>query len=136
MKKGINRWCLPPNMPTGDVFRLSKKVGFEGIELNLEEADLAAESRPETMARIGIDASDAAITELRRGAEAEGLELPSLSSGLFWRYPPTSDDPAIREKALRIGEQALRIATLLGANTVLVVPGAVTCRVSPRRNGR
>ncbi|HVC34776.1 MAG TPA: hypothetical protein VNL16_14795, partial [Chloroflexota bacterium] len=100
MKKGINRWCLPPAMATEDVFALASKVGFAGIELNLEEVDPAAPERPETMARIGVDASDATIAELRRQAERAGLELPSLSSGLFWRYPPTSDDAAIREKAL------------------------------------
>ena len=130
MKKGINRWCLPPAMATEDVFALASKVGFAGIELNLEEVDPAAPERPETMARIGVDASDAAIAELRRQAQRAGLELPSLSSGLFWRYPPTSDDAAIREKALVIGERALHLAKLLGANTVLVVPGAVTADVS------
>lgn len=133
MKKGLNRWCLPPTMATAEAFTLASRVGFSGIELNLEEVDPSTGGdRPETMARIGLDASDSAITDLRQQAAAAGLELPSLSSGLFWRYPPTSEDPAVREKALRIGERALQVARLLGANTVLVVPGVVTAEVSYR----
>jgi len=115
------------------VFALASRAGFEGVELNLEEVEAGREEpRPEAMARIGLDASDASIIELRRQAEAVGLELPSLSSGLFWRYSPTSDDPLVRDKALAIGERALRVATLLGANTILVVPGVVTADVSYR----
>jgi len=133
VKKGINRWCLPPSMAAEAVFALASRAGFEGVELNLEEVEAGREEpRPEAMARIGLDASDASIIELRRQAEAVGLELPSLSSGLFWRYSPTSDDPLVRDKALAIGERALRVATLLGANTILVVPGVVTADVSYR----
>jgi L-ribulose-5-phosphate 3-epimerase len=131
VKMGINRWCLPPTMTSPEVFTLASKVGFEGIELNLEEVEPGAQ-RPEALARIGLDAPDAAILDLRRQAEQAGLDLPSLSSGLFWRYPPTSDDAGVREKALAIGERALQVAKLLGANTVLVVPGAVTADVSYR----
>jgi len=118
-------------MTSHEVFTLASKVGFEGIELNLEEVEAGAQ-RPEALARIGLDAPDAAILDLRRQAEQSGLDLPSLSSGLFWRYPPTSDDAGVREKALAIGERALQVAKLLGANTVLVVPGAVTADVSYR----
>ncbi len=133
MKKGINRWCLPPTMETEAVFRLASKVGFAGVELNLEEVEPGNDGpRPETMARIGLDAPDPAVAELRRKAGQVGLELPSLSSGLFWRYPPTSDDRSVREKALAIGERAIHVASLLGANTILVVPGVVTADVSYR----
>lgn len=130
MRKGINRWCLPPTMPAQDVFALSRRVGFDGIELNLEEVEEGATDRPEGMARIGLDATDAAVRQLRQQAAEAGLETPSLSSGLFWRYPPTSPDPKVREKALGIAERALQTASLLGANTVLVVPGVVTSDVS------
>ena len=131
MKKGINRWCLPSEWSTDAVLSLAKSVGFDGIEFNLEEVNPSIDApRPETMGRIGVDAPDEAIRDLRRRAEQIGLETPSVSSGLFWRYPPTSDDPAIREKALAIGERALQVAQLLGANTVLVVPGAVSADVS------
>lgn len=132
MKKGINRWCLPPTMSAGEVFALASRAGFEGIELNLEETEPGATSRPETMARIGLDADDVSIVGLRRQAEQARLDLPSVSSGLFWRYSPTSDDAAVREKALAVGERAIRVATLLGANTILVVPGVVTAEVSYR----
>lgn len=132
MRKGINRWCLPPTMSSDEVFALSKRVGFEGIELNLEEVDGSEPVRPETMARIGLDAPDEAVVRLREQAARVGLETPSLSSGLFWRYPPTSADPGVRDKALGIAERALQVATLLGANTVLVVPGVVTPEVSYR----
>ena len=47
MKKGINRGCVPATMAAADVFALAKQVGFDGIELNLEEADPNA-ARPES----------------------------------------------------------------------------------------
>src|SRR5205085_5253461 len=96
---------------------------------NVEEADPNA-ARPEAFARVGIDAPDAEVAALRQAAEAAGLELPSISGGLFWRYPLTSPEQAVREKSLRTAVRMLEIAKLLGAKVALVVPGVVTADVS------
>ena len=51
--------------------------------------------------------------------------LPSLASGLYWSYPLTASDPAVREKAQDIVRRQLDCAVELGVGAILVVPGAV-----------
>ena len=37
MKKGVNAWIYPSNFGVDEVLSSSKKVGFDGVELNLSE---------------------------------------------------------------------------------------------------
>jgi hexulose-6-phosphate isomerase len=53
------------------------------------------------------------------------VELPSLATGLYWSYSLTSNDSAVRQKARDIALRQLETAAVLGADTILVVPGAV-----------
>jgi sugar phosphate isomerase/epimerase len=48
-----------------------------------------------------------------------------LATGLYWSYTLTSDNEKIREKAKSIVKKQLDAASLLGVDTILVVPGAV-----------
>ena len=63
--------------------------------------------------------------EAFRLAAEGGLEIASVTGGLYWTTSFISDDPAVREKALEIAQAHLRAAAVLGAGTVLVVPGVV-----------
>jgi hexulose-6-phosphate isomerase len=58
-------------------------------------------------------------------AEEVGIELYSLASSLYWEYNYTSGDEMKRNKAKEITKKQLEIASLLGCDTILVVPGAV-----------
>lgn len=62
---------------------------------------------------------------LRALADDEGMILPSLASGLYWGYPLTATDPAVRQKAQDIVRRQLDCAAELGVGAILVVPGAV-----------
>lgn len=114
MKKGINVWSFPGGMDAAQCILLAKKAGFEGIELGLNETG-----------ELSLTCTEKELLQLKGIAEAEGVALPSLATGLYWRYSITSRDPNIRQKGMDIAKKQLEAAALLGADTILLVPGAV-----------
>ena len=114
MKKGINIWSFRGGISPREYISMAKDAGYDGIEFALDETGI-----------ISLDSSDNEIKEIKRIAEGEGLETPSLASGLYWKYPLTSSNEATREKAKDIVKRQLDVAALLGADTILVVPGLV-----------
>lgn len=114
MKKGISIWAFAESS-LENCFRLAKKHGFDGIELAMDET---GELTPETTLEQ--------IQEIRQAAAQYQLELYSLATGLYWKYPLTSGVPAIAERAAYLLKRQIDIAAHLGCNTVLVVPGTVT----------
>lgn len=110
---GINHWALP-GVPVREAAALATRAGFAAIELNLDEAG-----------EVGLGTSEAAARALRAAVEGEGLRIGGLSTGLYWRYSPTADAAAIREKARDIAKRQLALAAALGAGAILVVPGQV-----------
>lgn len=121
MKKSINFWSFV-NKDVYEAMELAKKAGFDGIELALlETGDLTPYSTDEQLARI------------KEKADALGIKIPSLASGLCWGASFTSDDPAERDEAHRIVVSQLRAAKALGADTILVIPGSVATDIAPER---
>ncbi|MGI5851740.1 MAG: sugar phosphate isomerase/epimerase family protein [Caldicoprobacterales bacterium] len=114
MKKGINIWSFRRGLSAREYIQMANDAGYGGIEFGLDETGI-----------VGLDSRDEDIRELKRIAEGEGIETPSLATGLYWRYPFTSSDRDIREKAKSIARRQLDLAALLGADTILVVPGLV-----------
>mgnify|MGYP000855199113 FL=1 len=115
MKKGINIWSFPGGMKMADCMVLAKKAGYDGIELSLDEEG-----------EVSLASSEKDLLVLKRTAEEVGIEVPSIASGLYWTYPATSPDPAIRQKSGDIVKKQLEVAAVFGADSILVVPGAVT----------
>lgn len=113
MKKSISQWSFAkPSLR--ECMELAKDAGFEAIELAMgEEGEITPSS------------SEDEIQALRATADEIGIEISSLATGLFWSYSLTSNDPAIREKAIGIGKRMLEVAHWLGVDAILVVPGAV-----------
>ena len=114
MKKGINMWSFPGGMTIEACMRLAKKAGFDGFEPAFNE------NGP-----ISMESGDAELREYKAMAEDIGIELSSLASGLYWSYPLSSNDPAIRAKSADIVKRQLKAASALGVDCILVVPGAV-----------
>lgn len=114
MKKGINIWSFPGDMNAAACIELAKQAGFDGLELALNETG-----------ELGLDCTEKALLEAKKRAQEAGVDLPSLATGLYWSYPMTSSRPAIRQKGLDIAKKQLEAAAILGADTILVVPGAV-----------
>ena len=118
MKKGINIWSFPAGT-IKDSLTLAKNAGFEGVELALN---------PE--GELSMNSPTSEIVEIKKTADDIGLSLYSLSSGLCWDYRLSDDEPNMREKAKDMIKKQLEFASILGADTILVVPGAVNVSFS------
>ncbi|MBO1514849.1 sugar phosphate isomerase/epimerase family protein [Metabacillus bambusae] len=117
MLKGINQWCYPEGTPLEEVFAYSKEAGFDAIELNLYNSGgigLTMDSTP---------GEAEAITKL---ALSYGLQLRSLSTGLLWQSPLSSVNGDVREQGRKIILKQIELASVMGIDTVLVVPGSVS----------
>ncbi|MDP9379954.1 MAG: sugar phosphate isomerase/epimerase [Chloroflexota bacterium] len=110
---GINQWAIP-GVTVREAARLAARAGFEALEPNIDEEGEVSLSTDERSARA-----------LRAAVEEEGMHIGGLSSNLYWRFPPTSDDPAVRDRAREIATRQLELAAGLGAGAVLIVPGLV-----------
>jgi L-ribulose-5-phosphate 3-epimerase len=114
MKKGINYWSFAEGTSVIKAMELAKDAGFEGIEFCLAATG-----------EISLESKEKELLVIRKEAEEMGLELPSLASWLPWEYSLTSNRPEHRQKAKDIIRKQIDTAAILGANTVLVVPGYV-----------
>ena len=118
MKKGINIWSFPQGT-VKESLTLAKKAGFDGVELALNaEGELSMES------------TESEVKEVKKLADDLGLSLYSLSCGLCWDYRLSDDDKLMRQKAKDMIKKQLDTAKILGADTVLVIPGVVNVEFS------
>jgi L-ribulose-5-phosphate 3-epimerase len=120
MKKGINIWSFKGGMTVSECIKMARDAGYDGIELSLDEEG-----------EVSLDSTEQDILRIKKIAEDEEMEIPSLASGLYWSYPATSSDPKIRQKSMDIVRKQLEIASILGADSILVVPGAVCADFIP-----
>lgn len=113
MKKGISIWAFG-KMPLKTALPIAKAAGFEGVELALAESG-----------ELNLESTREEVLAVKALMEENALELYSVATSLFWQYPLTSSDPVIREKAEKIARKLIEVASWLGCDTVLVVPGTV-----------
>ena len=114
MKKGISIWSFP-KMSLKDSFGLAKKAGFEGVELGLEES----------VGEITLSSTEKDLLEIKKQAQDEGISLYSVASGLYWSYFLNDDEEEVRSKAQDIVKKQLECASVLGCDSILVIPGCV-----------
>lgn len=119
MRIGINAWTFPGNLSITQGFKVAKRGGFDCVELNVAEEGY-----------LTMSSSQKDVERLRESADGMSVELPSISTGLFWKYSLTSNDPAEVEMAKSVVRKMLDIAKWCGADTILVVPGTVTDEVA------
>jgi hexulose-6-phosphate isomerase len=108
MKKGICIGSLPGNLE--EKFKLAKDAGFHGVEINTVDTD--GESK-----------------KLKSIADSVGLEIPSVMNSAHWQYPLSDPDPEVRKKSVEGMMKSLSSASIVGADTVLLVPGVVNEKV-------
>lgn len=114
MKKGINIWSFKEGTPIGECIRLAKQAGFDGIELSLNETG-----------ELGLQTSDKEIRSIQAQLADAGLGIAGLATGLYWSYSMTSSTADVRTKAIDICKKQLEVASALGVDAILVIPGAV-----------
>ena len=119
MKKGINIWSFV-GKSNKEAMKLAKDAGFEGIELALCSDG-----------EISMTSSDEELLSIRAYADELGIKIPSLSSGLCWTDSLTADDPEERQRAFDMVVRQLYCAKMIGAETILVIPGSVSVEFVP-----
>ena len=103
--------------------------GFGGEKKPREFIDWAAEKGLDGVEfTVGdclpVETGEAEAKELAAYAKAKGVGLRTLATGAGWGKWLCADDPAERAEAIDFVKKYLQIAAWLGAETVLVVPGA------------
>ena len=120
MKKGISIWSFTET-DLKKIFEIAKAAGFDGVELGLDETG-----------PVSLSSTKEQILEVKKLAEEIGIELYSVASGLYWTYNYTSNKEENRIKAKEITKKHLQVASWLGCDTILVVPGAVEVPFDPQ----
>jgi len=121
MKKAISIWSFA-DKSIEDSILLAAKAGFEGIELSLDEEGT-----------VSLESSDRQLRNIRALADDAGIKIHSVASGLYWKYSFTSNNSDERKKASDIAVRQMETAKILGADSVLIVPGAVAVEFIPDR---
>lgn len=108
VKFGVNIWSYPyPNrVGVEDALAHAAEAGYQGFEPALEAEDVESFSKEKW-------------EKIRSKAKQLGLEIPSISTGLFWQHNPLINP----ETSLDIVEAECKAAKIVGAQVVLVVPG-------------
>lgn len=127
MKKNalqINYWVLggfEGKTPVAKAIDETAKMGLDGIELVFGAGEFAP----------GISAEKCAA--IRAHAKRRNIKIETLASGFFWDCPLSSEAPAVRRKAIKFLKEYLRVAAIVGAKSVLVLPGAVAVPWDPSK---
>lgn len=119
MKKGISIWSFAET-DLKRCFELAKDAGFDGVEVALDEKGI-----------ISLESTKEDILSVKEMAREVGIELYSVASGLYWTYNYTSENEENRKKAIEITKKQLEVASYLGCDTILVVPGTVNVAFEP-----
>lgn len=118
MTISLSIWAFDKDRSLSDAFRMAKAAGFEGVEVAIAAAG------PITPASTQADCD-----AIRAQAEAAGIELVALASGMGWQNPVTSPNPDVRRKGVELVKDSLRVARQLGLDGLLFVPGGVNADI-------
>jgi L-ribulose-5-phosphate 3-epimerase len=100
---------------------LSSQAGFDGIELGMRETG-----------ELSVTSTDEQIAAIRTMAADFGLEISGLvAPGMYGRFPFTSANPQLQQKALDLAKRHLATAAQLGVKAVLMLTGPVGPSVGP-----
>ncbi|WEG11112.1 sugar phosphate isomerase/epimerase [Pullulanibacillus sp. KACC 23026] len=119
MLKGINQWCYPDGTPLEKVFEYSQRAGFDAVELNMN---------PNGGVGLTMETTLSEAESIAAMAKRYDLKLRSLSTALFWEFPLSDPDKAVRKKGQEVLRKQIELAEAMGMDTVLVVPGIVNSR--------
>ena len=112
MKTGVSMFSFTEDADLRHLFPLVKQAGYDGVEPVLSENGY-----------LNQNTSEREILEIKKMAQDTGLEIPSVGVWSLWENNLVSNDPSIRQKAEDIIKKQIECAALMGADTILVVPG-------------
>jgi hexulose-6-phosphate isomerase len=108
LKKGANAWIYPADFSIERTLKVSSEIGYDGVELNLDEKMLELSKRERKT--------------VAERADSLGLKLPSLCSPLFWKYNLADPDKNVRKRGIEVVKEGCEFASDIGASVFLVVP--------------
>ncbi|MFA4640065.1 sugar phosphate isomerase/epimerase family protein [Pyrococcus kukulkanii] len=111
IKFGINCWSFPKTFPIESALKAAKEIGYCGYEAGIGLEDFE---------KFGKDEFKVKFKRIREISESLGIKIPSVATGLFWRYNPITNS----EDALKVIKAECEVASLLDAKIILVVPGS------------
>lgn len=106
---GLYEKALPPEMSWRERLASAKELGFDYVEISIDEKD-------ERLARLNWTESER--SELRRAMAETGVSIPSMCLSGHRRFPYGSADPAVRARAGEIMEKAVILARDLGIRVI------------------
>ncbi|EDY18055.1 Xylose isomerase domain protein TIM barrel [Chthoniobacter flavus Ellin428] len=110
IKKAVNLGMVKVSGSVEDKFKAVRDAGFDGIELNLPDADLS-------------------VDIINQAKAASGLDVAGIICTPHWKFPLSDPDPAKRERTVIGLQQALTQGGEIGCTRVLLVPGVVNKQV-------
>lgn len=106
---GIYEKALPKDISWLERLQLAKELGFDFVEMSIDETD-------ERLARLDWTLDQ--ICEIRDAIDQTGIFIPSICLSGHRRFPLGSHDKNTREKALDIMQKAINLASKLGVRTI------------------
>ena len=97
----------------------TKNNGFDALELSVSSEGV-----------INTNTSKAECELIRKKIEDSGVFVDSIATGMSWGMSPTSNDKSIREKSIRLHQDALKVSNYLDCKALLFVPGVVKSPIS------
>ena len=122
MKTGFSMFSFSEDARLEELFPVIKAAGYDGVEPVLSESGY-----------LRHDSTDKEILNISRMAGELGLEIPSVGVWSLWENNLVSEDDKIRKKGMEIVKKQIHCAALMGADTILVVPGYVGCDFAVRQ---
>ena len=106
---GLYEKALPKETPWEEKFRIAKALGFDFLEISVDESD-------ERLARL--DWTSAERQAWRTLADEYQLPVLSMCFSGHRKFPLGSRNPATRELSLLLMEKAIKLAVDLGVRTI------------------
>ncbi|WP_343501694.1 sugar phosphate isomerase/epimerase family protein [Alloyangia pacifica] len=106
------KWSMieAPELSIAETFAMLAELGYDGVEIDAP--------------------TDMPLDELRGASAASGVALPGVINARHWSHPLSSPEAETRAAGVQGMIAALETARTIGAETVLLVPGAVGPEVS------
>src|SRR4030081_491450 len=111
MRKSITLRAFPEHVPIEECLELARRVGFEGVEVNLEPGGV-----------VTLDSTCEELESFRAQVESAGLAVSAVYSRQEWSFPITSQVKERRQRGQAIIESLIKAAPSLGTNVVLTLP--------------
>ena len=110
LKKSIGFGMIKEDLSLIDKFKLTKDLGFDGVELN--------------------SPTEFNKQEILEAKAKSGIQLPSVVNKDHWKMPLSDPSTEVRKQIIQSVAQSMQEAKDFGGDTVLVVPGVVNEKVS------